>query len=205
MMLKGRQVYRFGTGTMAPQTILIIRHAEKPEDGAAAGVDATGAPDPKSLTPRGWQRAGAWAELFAPSLGQPSALPRPTAFYASAPTSHHEIRDEGVGSKSRRPVETITPLSEKLKLPIDQTFEKGQEAELAEAISSQDGVVLVCWQHEDIAAIANALKPPHGVPANWLDTCFNVIYRFDRPDGTSPWTFRQIVPVMLDGDTADAN
>jgi hypothetical protein len=42
---------------MANQTILIIRHADKP-DGEATGIDDTGAQGPKSLTPRVWQRAG---------------------------------------------------------------------------------------------------------------------------------------------------
>ena len=40
---------------MPEQTILIIRHAEKPEPGGDSGVDPTGAPDPRSLTVRGWQ------------------------------------------------------------------------------------------------------------------------------------------------------
>ena len=69
---------------MPEQTILIIRHAEKPEPGGDSGVDHTGAPDPRSLTVRGWQRAGAWAELFVPALGQKSALPTPTAMFAAA-------------------------------------------------------------------------------------------------------------------------
>ena len=72
---------------MPEQTILIIRHAEKPEPGGDSGVDSTGAPDPRSLTVRGWQRAGAWAELFVPALGQKSALPTPTTLFASDPTA----------------------------------------------------------------------------------------------------------------------
>ncbi|MEA2814532.1 MAG: hypothetical protein QOI93_2229, partial [Rhodospirillaceae bacterium] len=64
---------------MAHQTILIIRHADKPEPGGDGGVDAVGVPDKNSLTPRGWQRAGIWAELFAPSVGQQRVLPEPSA------------------------------------------------------------------------------------------------------------------------------
>ena len=48
---------------MPEQTILIIRHAEKPVAGRTYGVDETGAHDPRSLTPQGWLRAGAWAGL----------------------------------------------------------------------------------------------------------------------------------------------
>ena len=74
---------------MARQTILIIRHADKP--GGDGGVDATGMPDKDSLTPRGWQRAGIWVDLFAPSLAQPPVLPKPNAIFASAPATKAEI------------------------------------------------------------------------------------------------------------------
>jgi len=93
---------------MARQTILIIRHADKPEPG---GVDAVGVPDKRSLTPRGWQRAGIWTELFAPSFGQQSVLPKPAAIFASAPASKAEISAGNGGSKSRRPLETISALA----------------------------------------------------------------------------------------------
>ncbi len=189
---------------MGGHTILIIRHAEKPDADGDGGVDATGTPDPRSLTPRGWQRAGAWTELFAPSLGTPQALPRPTAMFASAPSGHADMAARGGGSKSRRPLETVSPLAAKLGIEIDLRFAKGEEADLAEAISAIEGVVLVCWQHEDIAAIANALTPrPQGVPQHWPGDCFNVVFKFARPDDASPWNFQQIVPVMLDGDKAE--
>ena len=186
---------------MADHTILIIRHAEKPEAAGDNGIDATGAQDPESLTPRGWQRAGAWAELFAPSLGQQPALPKPTAFLASAPASHAEIAAAGGGSKSRRPLETITPLAAKLGIRIDLHFAKGAEADLAAAISAIKGVVLVCWQHEDIVAVANALSPrAQDIPKNWPGDCFNVIFQFTRAKHVAQWVFQQIVPIMLEGD-----
>ena len=189
---------------MADQTIIIIRHAEKPEPGGDNGVDASGALDPKSLTPRGWQRAGAWTELFAPSLGRQSVLPKPAAMFASAPESKEGIKAGDGGSKSRRPSETITPLAAKLNIQVDLGFSKGNETALAAAISAIDGVVLVCWQHEDILAISTALAPiPAGLPADWPGDRFNVMFRFDRPDRASPWVFQQIVPIMLDSDVSN--
>jgi hypothetical protein len=185
--------------TMA-STVLIIRHAEKPDQDHSA-VNGSGAADSKSLTPRGWQRAGVWVEMLAPSLGQPLALPKPTAIFASAPATHSEIAAGQGGSRSQRPLETVSPLAAKLGLDIDLRFGKGKEADLANAISTIAGVVLVCWQHEDIAAIAQALAPPvHGAPTHWPGDCFNVIFRFDRPTAEAAWAFRQIAPVMLDGD-----
>jgi hypothetical protein len=194
-----------GETPMAEQAILIIRHAEKPESDSDSGdgVDATGALDPKSLTPRGWQRAGVWAELFAPSLGQEPVLPEPTAVFASAPARHAEAAAKG-GSKSRRPLETVAPLAAKLDIEVDLRFGKGKEDDLARTIATIDGVVLVCWQHENIADIVKALGPGmRGIPTDWPKSCFNVIFRLDRPDRASPWVFRQVVPVMLDGDSPD--
>src|ERR1700736_6564904 len=54
------------------RTIFIIRHGEKPPDpnpgstAATIGIDVDGNPNSSSLTPFGWQRAGALAGLFAP-------------------------------------------------------------------------------------------------------------------------------------------
>jgi hypothetical protein len=183
------------------QTIYIIRHAEKP-DGVSAGVDENGSPSNKSLTPRGWQRAGAWVELFAPSFGQ-ATLARPTALFASTPEGHHEST-AGNGSKSQRPLETITPLAGKLGIQIDLNFTKGNEAALSQAISAAGGVVLVCWQHEAILDIVNALSPPpRGLPGSWPGDRFNVIFELVRSANGSDWSFRQIVPQVFGDDNAD--
>ena len=187
---------------MNSQTILIIRHAEKPEPGVeAAGVDDKGRVDPKSLTPRGWLRAGAWLELIAPSLATAPQIPLPTAVFASGPAGPDEL----AGSRSKRPLQTVSALAGKLGITVEERFSKGQEQELASAISALDGVVLVCWQHEDIPLIARGLVPtPTGVPGLWPSDCFNVMFRFDRADAGASWSFTQVAPVMLDGDKPDA-
>jgi hypothetical protein len=190
---------------MPSQTILILRHAEKPESDGDNGVDATGSPDPRSLTPLGWQRAGAWTEIFSPSLGAAPGLPTPTTIFASAPATHAEMAAGRGGSKSRRPLETVTALATKLEIQIDLRFSKGQEKELATALSATDGVVLVCWQHEDIAAIAKALAPDLGdIPNGWPSNCFNVIFKFDRTGGAAPWNFEQVIPIVFAGDRSTA-
>ena len=48
------------TGSMGEQTLFLIRHAEKPEDGQPGGVAMDGTADRRSLAPKGWQRAGCW-------------------------------------------------------------------------------------------------------------------------------------------------
>src|SRR4029077_18438082 len=52
--------------------------------------------------------AGCWTELFVPSLGGNAVLPRPQAIFASAPASAHDFAADGVGSKNRRPLETVS-------------------------------------------------------------------------------------------------
>jgi hypothetical protein len=92
--------------------IMIIRHAEKPDDkGQPYGVDVNGVVDKESLIPRGWQRAGALVVLFDPARGplQSAELAVPNVLFAATVTP-----DE----KSERPMETITPLSDKLSNSI---------------------------------------------------------------------------------------
>jgi hypothetical protein len=44
---------------MAASKIMVIRHAEKPDDaGTISGIDVNGNQDREELTVRGWQRAG---------------------------------------------------------------------------------------------------------------------------------------------------
>ena len=187
---------------MADLTVLIIRHAEKPEPGGDGGIDGSGTPDPKSLTPRGWQRAGAWVEMFAPSLGSQDVLQQPATIYASAPATHTEIAVGNSGSKSRRPLETVTPLAARLGIQVNLDFKKGQESELAAAVSATSGIALICWQHEDIAAIATAIAPHvPNIPTSWPGDRFNLIFQLKRSGNNGNWAFSQLAPVMLQGDS----
>ena len=52
---------------MAARKIMVIRHAEKPDDaGTIFGITIEGHQDSEELSVRGWQRAGALATFFAP-------------------------------------------------------------------------------------------------------------------------------------------
>jgi len=174
----------------ATLTLLFIRHAEKPIKNGPNGVDIDGNSDPESLIPQGWSRAGAWVQLFVPALGGTSLVPTPTEIFASEP---------GNGSKSERPLETVTPLATMLGLTVDQSFGLGQEPALAAAIGKMTGVVLVCWQHERIDAIVAALTNPPTVPS-WPKTCFNGMFRLDQTG--SGWSYTPLMPVLLPGDSS---
>jgi hypothetical protein len=187
---------------MSSLTILIIRHAEKPNDPKAPwpgdGFTERGAVDDKSLVIRGWQRAGSWAALFGAGLGA-DGYPQPAVIYAAnpSPTTSHD--------PSQRPFETIVPLAERLKLTPVTKYALDDEGKLVKEIIGLTGAVLVCWEHKHIyqdilPAIANG-QTLHGLPANWDGSRFDVVLRFDRSVPGAPWSFRQLFPRLLSGDS----
>jgi hypothetical protein len=177
--------------------IMVMRHAEKPaKDGAPHGVTLEGKPNKESLQPIGWQRAGALANLFAPANGamQNASLAKPQFLYASKP-----LQRKG----SRRPLQTIMPLAEKLSLPINLHYERNEIEEVLEEIFSCRGVVLMCWQREYIPEIASyILGTKKGVPQMWPEDRFDVTWVFDLDRSSGKYKFRQIPQRLLRGDSA---
>lgn len=164
---------------MAPR-ILLIRHAEKPE-GRSRGVNQDGSPDDKSLTVRGWERAGALIAQFANAK--------------SLFASH---------SSSNRPRETLEPLAQKLNLELDLAFGKGDEQRLAKAAKACDGVVVICWQHEYMSAVANAiLGDSTTAPQKWPEDRFDVTWVFDFDEMSGTYRFTQQPQLLLAGDSGD--
>jgi hypothetical protein len=184
---------------MSALTILIIRHAEKPDESwPGPGLTAEGADDKKSLVVRGWQRAGSWSALFGAGLGGDD-FPQPAIIYAANPTA--QAGDE----PSQRPFETISPLATRLNLTPVVKFGLGQESSLVAELVGLTGVALVSWEHKAIAAaILPAIAHGQaiaGMPHKWDGTRFDVVLRFDRSAEGAPWAFRQLFPRLLSGDT----
>src|SRR5215210_5416005 len=110
---------------MGALKIMVIRHAEKPITGRAAGVRARGAEDDASLIARGWQRAGALVGFFL----------NPTSPDIIRPQHLCAVRfDLGVEGSSRRSRQTLRPLSEMLGVKCDDRFGEGQEQLLARTV-----------------------------------------------------------------------
>ena len=179
--------------------ILLIRHAEKPDD-EHQGVNEFEVNDTESLIPRGWERAGALAAF----LVGPNGSLTPDRIYVSSPDKEKVAPHVKIGSKSSRSLETVTPLAEKLnKIPI-QTFGKGDEQDLVDAIVALEGTTLVCWQHEAIPQIAELIMGSSaGIPDAWSDDRFDVIWSFTKAHVGAPWTFKQICQRFLPGDGLD--
>jgi hypothetical protein len=181
---------------MAALTLLIIRHAEKPGEnwpGPGSEFDAT--PDKESLVLRGWERAGAWTALFGAGLGG-TDYPTPALVYAA--------NDSGSGDDvSKRPEETVSALSPRLGLQTNLTYAKGQEAALVKELLGLSGVVLVAWEHKAIVESIVPLIPVSSgtPPTHWNGSRYDVVLRFDRPDGGSSFAFTELFPMLLSGDS----
>ncbi|MFT4114410.1 hypothetical protein [Silvibacterium sp.] len=146
---------------LANTTVLIVRHAEKPPEGA-------------SLTPQGFARAKAYATYFDPFQleGKPFVI---NALYAG-----HDSKN------SVRPRLTLEPLSQALHLPLNTDFSTEDPEALAENLRSatHGDHVLIAWRHKKIPALVTALggDPAQVIPGDaWPDEVYDwvVVLRFD--------------------------
>lgn len=178
---------------MAPNRIMIVRHAEKPDDASPnRGVMADGTEDKDSLTVRGWQRAGALVRFFCPVSGARELLPG-TIFAAGT----------GHGSKSERPLETVTPLIDFLKqhggVEVNEHHLKDDLQGLMDEVLKSTATVLVAWEHKRIPGLVALLPNAPKVPDTWPDDRFDIVWIFDS--GGPDWSFSQKPQLLLGGDS----
>ena len=175
---------------------MVIRHAEKPSSHSPPyGITLKGTREKESLTARGWQRAGALASFFAPANGafQDPSLAEPQFLYASKPVKH---------KGSRRPIETIMPLAEKLAIRVNSNFPKLEAEGMLEDAFLCKGVVLICWQREYIPLITDQILGNKVAPQNWPEDRFDVVWVFDRDTSSARYSFKQVPQSLLMGDRA---
>ena len=187
---------------MPAKQVIVIRHAQKPTSHPKhRGGREDGTNDSESLTVRGWMHAGALAAVFGGPGAHPveAHLDRPDFIFAAGTGKKEAIvngKPVTVGSHSRRPLETVTPMAERLGLAPLTMYGKGEEQALVRDALSRDGVVLICWQHEDIPTIGNLIVGNDAtVPQSWPEDRYDLIWVFDR--GDSSWTFRQFFHARL--------
>lgn len=177
--------------------IMVMRHCEKPTD-THKGILTNGSQSEHSLIVRGWQRAGALIPFFAPNRGgtMNEGLVRPAYLFATCP----DAQGADCSDQSRREEETLSGLSEKLKVDLNLGFGEGQEAEIARAAIACNGPVLIAWDHNRIIELAKALAPEQSIPGKWPGDRFDMIFVFRlQPDGT--YKFLQVPQLLLAGDT----
>ena len=140
-----------------PKTILVIRHAEKPEAEADVG-----------LSPAGKKRAEALPHLFEKSAARPDPFPTPDFIFAARASKH-----------SDRPVATVTPLAKKLKLDVNADYPNEDYPKLVRELFSDPKyggkTVLICWHHGSIPELASKLGAAD-VPEKWKDQVFDRVW-----------------------------
>jgi hypothetical protein len=179
--------------TTAPGTlVMIIRHGEKPT-GSDKGFDPSGQWDKSSLTLAGYQRAGRLVNVFDPPQGPPRpGLARPTLLYAAG------ANDDGEGKRTRQ---TLAPLARRLGLSVNTNFGKGEEGALVADVISRPGPALICWQHGEIPAIAEAFGDVSPTPpSEWPDERYDLVWTLTA--STQGWNIAQIPEMVMPGDEA---
>lgn len=164
-----------------PRRILIIRHAEKPppEDNSP------------NLNAVGKQRAEALYQLFTASKQRPNPFPSPDFLFAAQ------------NSKTTfRSAQTVAPLAEKLKLPVDSRFTKDDCAMLAREILTNPKysgkTILIAWRHGTLPALAKELGA--SAPETWKDAVFDRVWEITY-DASGKASFQDRPQRLLPGDS----
>lgn len=186
---------------MPPLKLMLIRHGEKEPDAGPPphGVNAEGEQNKHSLSPRGWERAGALVPFFRRAWAK--KIEEPDAVYASKVGKKALMTDGHDISKSLRPQQTVTPLVEAIapRAGLQTPYAVGEEPQLARAIKdNEDGVVLIAWEHNHIPHIAAAFSPD--APSEWPSVeRFDLVWILTR-SGDGSYAFDVTPQSLLSGD-----
>ncbi len=181
-----------------PHHILLIRHAEK-----------TGDKTDVHLSKKGNDRAAILFQLFERSPIRPEPFPKPDFIFAASNSAG-----------SHRPLETVTPLSTKLQLPINEAFDSKlpltADAKSPSAATGKSDmfalrreifgnpkyfgkVILISWRHSTLPDLAKALGVKNA-PATWDDNTFDRVWQLSF-DSRGAVTFRNLPQRLLPADS----
>jgi hypothetical protein len=154
-----------GAATPAPttETIVLIRHGEKP----AAGLG--------QLDCQGLNRALALPPVITREFGRPDAI------YVPDPSETKP--DQGIAYDYVRPLATVEPTAIAMGLPVHASI-GGTHIDLLqqalEAPAYRGSLVLVAWEHAEIVKLVRRLMTDHGGTPNaapeWKGSDFDSIY-----------------------------
>lgn len=150
-------------GSTQAETIVFIRHAEKPDAGLG------------QLSCQGLNRALKLPAFFA------KAFPKIDAIFAPDPSAAKP--DKGVNYDYVRPLTTIEPTAIARGLPVNAEIGFADIPGLEKAVTSpqfDDATVVVAWEHKIIDVFARDLLAAHGgdfkaVP-DWRDADYDGVY-----------------------------
>ena len=148
-----------------PGQVLIIRHAETPPERG-----------PFVLSLKGQERAMAYVPFFTHT---------PDLIYCGLPVALFAAK-ASLGDFSTATLETISPLSNHLRLFVDAHYDKREYADLAQEILTNQKydrkTVLICWDRDYIPKLAAALGA-FPQPADWPQSVFDRVWRITYRSG----------------------
>lgn len=163
-----------------PAQVIIIRHAEKLDQG-------------NQLSTKGKERAAAFAPYFT-ETDYLTTFGTPAAIYAMAAPK---------GDSSLRPIQTVTPLANLLKMTIKDSTERDNYRKMVDEIKSSPTyhgkTILICWEHKLIPEIARAfgaLQTPGRWPPNIYDRTWVISF-----DSSGKPTFQNHAQRLMYGDS----
>ncbi|MHA6578384.1 flagellar basal body-associated protein FliL [Pseudomonas yamanorum] len=168
-------------------TVLIVRHAEKPDEGPL-------------LSPKGEQRAAAYASYFDPLLLNGMSVV-PQRLIATSDSK-----------ESSRPRLTLTPLAQRLQLPLETPYSDDQVGKLVKSLrkSNQAQTVLIAWHHGHIDKLIEAFGgdgPALTGRKKWPENVYDwlIVLRFDEQGQLVESRSQKVQEHLLPGDIAAAN
>ena len=179
--------------------IMIIRHAEKHQHGSQGlGVTEEGRPSAHELTVRGWQRAAALVQFFAPAgaAHKSPAIDTPRSIFASDATKH---------SPSLRAMHTAALLAAELDIEVNHRYAEGEEDALVSAVLAAPSPVLIVWHHGSISMLVRKIAGERiGCPGHWPDDRFDEVWILERGGAHGgAWSFTQVAQCLLPDDCPD--
>ena len=144
------------------QTVVIIRHAEKPLKG-------------KNLNCQGLNRSLKLPAVLYSKFGIPGSIYVPSL-------------DNNESTGHARMFQTVIPFAAKYNLKINSRYSEIDLAALAKDIKKQKGIVLVVWQHTTIPSIVRALGV-QGFNMHWSDDDYDSIWIIHFQNGIAKITF----------------
>ena len=156
-------VILFSGAASAKETIVFVRHGEKPAKGLG------------QLDCQGFNRALALPAVIQKAFGKPDAI--------FAPNPADQKKDEGEEYDYVRPLATVEPTAIAFGLPVSAQIGYDDSSGLRKALEGgafRDATILVGWEHKIIVDVARELLSAHGGdPADvpeWKGDDFDSIY-----------------------------
>src|SRR5215469_12302518 len=153
----------FGAELQLTETIVLVRHGEKPAEGLG------------QLNCQGLNRAVALSVVIGQLFGRPDAI------FAPDPAQSKE--DYGHLYNYVRPLATIEPTAIAFGLPVDASIGVSDLDPLQQKLESpayRNALVVVAWEHAAIPKLARRLVADHGgdptIVPDWNGDNFDSIY-----------------------------